>query len=203
MLGQKGSQLRLLCFITIATLTVARVDAQANFKTGNGYKAEPLNLPQAPAWSPRSVVIDEVGDVLVLARGTSQIFAIFQSNGATQTASIVEGKGLGLNHGLAYKNGFLYASSRQAVYRWPYRAGQRQPVSPSEPEVVVKDIPGSPDDMHLTRSLIVDDNGRLYVTIGSSKDVEESLERSLIRRFDLSKLPEEDGFRFGDGEVLS
>ena len=91
----------------------------------------------------------------------------------------------GLNHGLALSpdGGYVYASSSTAVYRWRYAAGARRAAGATE--VVVS---GIPDGGHVTRTLVFDARGRLYVSVGSAGnvDVGSSLQtRAQIRRFAL------------------
>lgn len=62
--------------------------------------------------------------------GTNTIVALYDTpngNGSVNVCSvqIVNGVSLGLNHGIAYNRGYLYASSASTVYRWPYTPGQR------------------------------------------------------------------------------
>ena len=85
------------------------------------------DLPDA-----RGLWIDDTGDLLVLARGKaagSQIVAVWDSDGDGVSTGDGErailGGAAGLNHGLTVQGGYLYASSDEKVYRWPYTAGQR------------------------------------------------------------------------------
>uniref|UniRef100_A0A7S3PKT8 Pyrroloquinoline quinone-dependent pyranose dehydrogenase beta-propeller domain-containing protein n=1 Tax=Aplanochytrium stocchinoi TaxID=215587 RepID=A0A7S3PKT8_9STRA len=95
----------------------------------------------------------------------------------------------GLNHGLAVRGDFLYASSPSTVYRWSYVSGQR--TKSNSPEVIIKNMNslgcsdcGAPLG-HSTRTLAFDELGRLYVSVGSEKNVDPDSYRSRIRRFNL------------------
>lgn len=57
------------------------------------------------------------------------------------TTIIVEGTGLGLNHGIAYYNGFLYASNPTTVFRWPYTPGQFSIINQATRQTVIQNIP--------------------------------------------------------------
>jgi glucose/arabinose dehydrogenase len=109
----------------------------------------------------------------------------------------------GLNHGLALSpdGGYVYASSSTAVYRWRYAAGVRRAAGATE--VVVS---GIPDGGHVTRTLVFDSRGRLYVSVGSAGnvDVGSSLQtRAQIRRFALPDPLPAGGVDYQTGEVVA
>ena len=109
----------------------------------------------------------------------------------------------GLNHGLALSpdGGYVYASSSTAVYRWRYAAGARRAAGPTE--VVVS---GIPDGGHVTRTLVFDARGRLYVSVGSAGnvDVGPALQtRAQIRRFALPDPLPAGGVDYQAGEVVA
>lgn len=142
--------------------------------------------------------MDAAGDILVLSRNTSQIIAIYEASGKVVTTVIVDEATSRLNHGIAFRDDFLYASNSSTVLRWKYVPGQRTRVT-STPEVVVSEIPEGGE--HVTRSLIFDSANRLYVTVGSASDVDKDASRAKIRRFNLTAEIPADGFSFEDGEV--
>jgi hypothetical protein len=94
------------------------------------------------------------------------------------------------NHGLAITSTHLYASSMTTVYRWPYKLGDRMPTGAME--TVVHDLPSGG---HATRTVIVDAQNRLYVSIGSGANVDAPFDpamppvRATIRRYDLASIP--------------
>lgn len=106
-----------------------------------------------------------------------------------------------LNHGLSVHGEYIYASSSSTVYRWDasvIAAAQGQDslesyVQQSElsKEIVIRDMNdlpcedcGAPQG-HSTRTLVFDDEGRLYISIGSVSNVDEDSYRAKIRRFTL------------------
>jgi hypothetical protein len=101
----------------------------------------PIFLPPLLA----SVVFDDAGDLLVLAKqsgGRGQIVSLYPNEFFNATAQTVLYNGpLNLNHGLVIRSPFVYASSDTAVYRWNYTAGQRA-VLGSDPQLVIEGIPG-------------------------------------------------------------
>jgi len=160
-----------------------------------------LYVPEIP--SPRGMVLDSEGDVLV-ASANSRISAIRETNHGNGTSTvgvitIIDGDGLALNHGIAIQNGYLYASSPTIVYRWPYRPGQFSLINNNTIETVINDIPGGGN--HITRTLIFDAAGTLYISIGSRDNVDQDSSRSRIRRFnlELQSLP----ISFNNGELFA
>jgi glucose/arabinose dehydrogenase len=91
----------------------------------------------------------------------------------------------GLNHGIAIDvvNGMLYASNQTDVFRWPYTAGQRASLGPSQH--VITNIPCC---HHVTRSLQISSDRYLYVQSGSGSNVDPDPSHSQIRRVNISSL---------------
>jgi glucose/arabinose dehydrogenase len=108
-----------------------------------------------------------------------------------------------LNHGIAFSPDFayLYASSATTVYRWQYTTGARKATGPAE--VVVSNIPGGG---HVTRTLVFDSKGRLYVSVGSASNVdppELADTRALIRRFTIPESVPAGGLAYPSGETFA
>jgi len=92
----------------------------------------------------------------------------------------------GLNHGIEIDavNGYLYASTQTDVYRWPYKAGQRQNLGASQH--VISNLPCC---HHTTRTLrLSPDNTYLYVQSGSGANVDSDPTHAEIRRFRIASL---------------
>jgi glucose/arabinose dehydrogenase len=128
----------------------------------------------------------------VLERGTQSIINIFDSDNdgipdSKQTVAFA----YGLNHGLAIHDGFIYASSDSMVYRWPN--DNTYPLDDEAAVIVINNINedgnGGAPQGHTTRTLEFDDKGWLYVSVGSSGNVDANSYRSRIRRVDLSGDP--------------
>lgn len=137
---------------------------------------------------PRSVVSLGTSDSLVLERNTQSVVHLFDMDGdlVADTKRILVTAN-SLNHGLAIHNGFIYASSDTTVYRWPY-SGEGFEMIGSE-EIVVNNInadgQGGAPQGHQTRTLAFDDDARLYVSVGSNRNVDPDSHRSRIRRFNV------------------
>lgn len=117
-----------------------------------------------------------------------------------ETTTILDGAGLSLTHGIALHNGYLYASSAIRVYRWPYKPGQFSLINRNTMETVITNITQTSAG-HSTRTLIFDDVGRLYISVGSQNNIDPDSYRSRIRRFtiDLQFLP----IPFNNGEIFA
>ena len=110
----------------------------------------------------------------------------------------------GLNHGLAFSPdaSFVYASSPTTVFRWRYTTGAR--TAKAAAEVVVA---GIPTGGHVTRTLVFDSRGRLYVSVGSAGNVDLgpalAQTRSQIRRFTIPDTLPSGGLDYATGEVVA
>ena len=109
-----------------------------------------------------------------------------------------------LNHGIAFSRdaAHVYASSATTVYRWRYTTGARR--ASGAAEVVVS---GIPPGGHVTRTLVFDSRGRLYVSVGSASNVDEDptaiQTRSQIRRFDIPAALPSGGISYATGTVVA
>jgi glucose/arabinose dehydrogenase len=148
--------------------------------------------------TPRGMAVSATAgprDVLVVARGDG-VMALWDDDGdgvcgAAERALLVADATL--THGLALHGGFVFASSDTTVFRWRYPAAGdgasasawRAPLGPAT--VVVANMnadgAGGAPRGHWTRTLAFDDNGRLYVSVGSMGNVDPDSFRARIRRF--------------------
>jgi glucose/arabinose dehydrogenase len=157
---------------------------------------------------PRGLEVSPEGDILVVERGTSppQIVLLHDDDGdKVSEGKVVLVKQDGLNHGIAFFGGFLYASSSTTVFRWPYTPGSRAAISTAAETVVHSmnaDGQGGAPEGHKTRTIAFDSEGKLYVSIGSAGNVDSDSYRSRIRRFTLESLPS-GGISFAQGEVFA
>lgn len=145
---------------------------------------------------PRGVVVDGNGDLLV--SDNARIVLLHDDNGngvSDDDERVVLATQAGLNHGIAINGGFLYASTPTTVFRWPY-AGNRQPLG--NPQQVVT---GIPNGGHVTRTLLFDAQGRLYVSIGSGSNVDDDSRRARLIRYPASALTS--ASTFAEGEVFA
>jgi len=167
----------------------------------------PIDVDQA-----RSVESVGTADFLALERGSQSVVYFHDADGdGLADSRHVLAAGWELNHGMGLLDGYLYASSSTHVYRWPLATSEEEitltegnstttitrtvidflasPLT-REPETVVDNInedgQGGAPFGHTTRTLAFDDQGRLYVSVGSAGNVDADSFRSRIRRFDIS-----------------
>ncbi|ELR20785.1 Lsorbosone dehydrogenase [Acanthamoeba castellanii str. Neff] len=121
----------------------------------------------------------------------------FASNGDAIVIESDESRIQGLNHGLVIdeKNGYIYASTSREVWRWHYSPGQRSNLG-----TAAKVIYGIPCCGHLTRTLEMDDEGNLYVSVGSLKNVDMDDKSAMIRRF-INPAAYTTSHQWDDGEI--
>jgi glucose/arabinose dehydrogenase len=77
--------------------------------------------------------------------------------------------------GIVIKNGYLYASSNDAVFR--YKMENNQVVDKNNPEQIVKGLVNK--NQHESKSLTVDNNGNIYVNIGAPSNVCQEQDRKI------------------------
>jgi glucose/arabinose dehydrogenase len=132
---------------------------------------------------PRAIRFASNGDALVLESTGGTIRVLWDDNKdgvSSDSERALLTTMAALNHGLVIdeKNGFIYASTPREVWRWHYRVGQRTPLGTS-----TRVIYGIPCCGHLTRTLEMDEEGNLYVSVGSLKNVDRDDTSAMIRRF--------------------
>jgi glucose/arabinose dehydrogenase len=153
----------------------------------------------------RQLAIAPNGDIFV--GGGGQIVVLFDTDGngisdaneRTTFAAVPGG-----NHAVAITATHVYASSPTTVYRWPYASGDR--VATGAMETVVD---GIQSNGHATRTLLVDAQNRLYVSIGSYSNIDApagptlpSPGRAVIRRYNLAAIPT-GGYDAAGGELFA
>ncbi|CEL99108.1 unnamed protein product [Vitrella brassicaformis CCMP3155] len=157
------------------------------------------------------LVVDRTG------RRSGKIIAMWDDdndlrNNVTERVELFAGD-LALSHGIAVCGDYLFASSDSQVYRWPYTAGQREPLDDDRRQVVITNVnadgSGGAPRGHHTRTLLCDDrDNTLYVSIGSRGNLDRSSYRARIRRFSAEDMMRETvepegGMDFADGYVFA
>jgi glucose/arabinose dehydrogenase/mono/diheme cytochrome c family protein len=114
----------------------------------------------------RFLAIAPNGDIYAkMVRGN--ILAMRDTNGDGRVDEIKEfGPGDGGTH-ILFHDGYLYHSSRTAIYRYKYTPGELVPTSPLE--MIVKNLPAEKD--HDAKSFAFDESGGMIVEIGSPYNV--------------------------------
>ena len=157
---------------------------------------------------PRGILSVGESDFLTLERGTSSVLLCHDTDddGLADSRRTVASAD-SINHGLAIYDGYLYASSDSTVFRWRIN-GESFLNDVGDEEVVIDNIneesDGSQRVGHRTRTLEFDDQGRLYVSVGSVGNIDSDSFRSRIRRFDIQNAdPDAFPINFLDGEVFA
>jgi glucose/arabinose dehydrogenase len=122
----------------------------------------------------RGLVVAPNGDIYAKGR-FGQIFALRDTNGDGRADEIKEfGPGDGGTH-IMLHDGWLYHSSRSAVYRYKYTPGELVPTS--ELQTIISKLPAERD--HDQKAFAFDDQGRMLVEIGSPYNVYSNPDRQL------------------------
>jgi glucose/arabinose dehydrogenase len=111
----------------------------------------------------RHIVVNSNGDIYVklgsLKNGKGIYVFLANKDGKYE---IVKSFGNYGGTGIAIKNGYLYASSDEEVFR--YKMANNEVVSPDAPEKI---ITGLPTGQHFSKSVALDNAGNIYVNIGA------------------------------------
>jgi glucose/arabinose dehydrogenase len=158
-----------LLFITfIATIghgqTPASVVASpADLTVPPGFKTSVFASDLAGA---RLMAVSPEGVLLVARRPRNEVIALPDRNKDGRAEPEVILSNLPNAHSLAFKDGFLYVATTPAVMRVKWMNGK-----PSGDPEKFADLPSSTPSVHVSRTINVGPDGRLYVAIGSSCNV--------------------------------
>lgn len=167
----------------------------------------------------RGLAVAPNGDIYAKGKN-GQIWALRDTDGDGRADLIKEfGPGDGGTH-IMFHDGWLYHSSRTAVYRYKYTPGELVPSGPMQ--TIVSGLPAEKD--HDAKSFGFDESGRMIVEVGSPYNVYSDGDRRLgakgktdaevaqfqetyggFWRFDANKLDQHqaDGVRFSTGHCHS
>jgi glucose/arabinose dehydrogenase len=115
---------------------------------------------------PRHIAVTTNGLVyLKLNRPNKEGKTILElKQGADGTLTPVNGFGNYGGTGIYIKNGYLYASSDTEVFRYKLNANN-EVINPNEPEKIITGLINR--RMHESKSIVLDNNGNIYVNIGA------------------------------------
>ncbi|MGC3948756.1 MAG: sorbosone dehydrogenase family protein [Chryseolinea sp.] len=170
--------------------------------------------------NPRTTYVTPNGDILVVESNTphswlEKIGAIFiganKSNSMKNSADRItllrdtngDGipevrhtflEGLNLPFGVLILNNWLFVANTDALYRFPYRAGDLKITGKGEKLI---DLPAGKYNRHWTRNLIASKDGsKIYIAVGSgSNNGEHGLEAELLKASILEINPDGSGMR--------
>lgn len=115
----------------------------------------------------RHLAVAPNGDVYVKLEKLKDGNGIFRLTDANKDGVAENATGFGnyIGTGMAIKNGFLYASSDDAVYRYKMDNG----IATTNAETIVKGLVNK--RQHSSKSITLDDAGNIYVNIGAPSNV--------------------------------
>ena len=186
----------------------APVNEDAGIRVPEGFDAQVFAEGVGRA---RHIAVRDNGDVYVALREAKPEggVAALRDEDGDGTADQVEYFGEHAGTGIAIHDGFLYASSDDAIFRYPPPEGEA--LAPqSGPETVVEGFP--PQRSHASKAFAIDDSGNLYVNVGAPSNACQEQDRTPgspgqqpcplleshagIWRFDADKMDQ----TFADGE---
>ncbi|PMD55638.1 soluble quino protein glucose dehydrogenase, partial [Hyaloscypha bicolor E] len=158
----------------------------------NGWQAK---LVANGLQSPRGILFDSKGNLLVVQQGVGIVHLAFDDGGSTcldvsKKTNLITSSSL--NHGIALSadGKTLYASGSNSVYSWSYDASA---VTVSDTNQTL--VTGMSNDDHTTRTLLMStkEPGMLVVSRGSNSNIDLEAEdintgHSQIKAFDISNL---------------
>src|SRR5438128_898261 len=121
----------------------------------------------------RHVAVAPNGDVYVKTTKAG-VIGLRDTNGDGR-ADLKEAFGGGGGTGIAVHDGYLYHSSNSAVFRYKLTPGQLKPTGAQE--TIVTDLPA--EEQHDSKAFSFDDDGRLYVEVGSPANALGDPDRAL------------------------
>jgi glucose/arabinose dehydrogenase len=114
------------------------------------------------------------GDLLVAVRGNGGGVRLLRDTTGDGRADIVRAFGPGGGTGIAYRGGFLYFATDDAVVRWTWRPGQLEPAG--APDTIVHDLVNR--RQHAAKGIAIGTDGALYVNIGAPANACQVQDRS-------------------------
>lgn len=125
----------------------------------------------------RHLVVTPQGDIYVkLARSKEEKGVIVLHENSDGKAQVTGGFGNYGGTGIYMKDGYLYASSNQEVFRYKLDA-QNKVIDPNKPEKIITGLKAG--RQHETKSLVLDNNGNVYVNIGVNSNSCQEQDRGL------------------------
>jgi len=164
MTSNSGKLSAILALVVFGFTTVndeQSAPAEVEITLPPGFKAETVVQSLG---SNRHLVVNSNGDVYVkLSRlkDGKGILVLRMKNGKYET---VNSFGNYTGTGIAIKSGYLYATSDNSVYRYKLNANN-EVADPEHPENIVTGLVSG--NQHSSKSIAIDNDGNLYVTIGA------------------------------------
>lgn len=178
-----------LALTALAICTVALYACAGDSRKGNKNPDPPADVVlKLPAGFKAKVFADGMGnarhlvaagngDVYVKLGGKKDgktIYRLHDTNG-DGVADDISGFGNYGGTGIAIKNGYLYASSNEDVYRYKLDANNKV-INPDKPEKIVSGLLDRHE--HESKSITLDNDGNLYVNVGAYSNACQVVDRT-------------------------
>jgi glucose/arabinose dehydrogenase len=125
----------------------------------------------------RHLVVTPQGDIYVkLARPKDSKGILVLHPNSEGKAEVTGGFGNYGGTGIYMKNGYLYASSNQEVFRYKLN-DKNEVINPDQPEKIITGL--KMGRQHETKSLVLDNDGNIYVNIGAYSNSCQEQDRAL------------------------
>jgi glucose/arabinose dehydrogenase len=161
-------------FTKVTETTIQQPD-EVSLQLPSGFEATVI-LPELG--NNRHLVVNKNGDIYVkLERARADLKGIVMLRDANKDGKyeVVSSFGDYGGTGIAIKDGYLYASSDDQVYRYAFNQ-KNEIANPDKPEVIVKGLVN--ERQHSSKSLVLDNNGNIYVNIGAPSNSCQTQDRT-------------------------
>jgi glucose/arabinose dehydrogenase len=146
--------------ISIASKNPTPADG-AGLTLPSGFEA---NIVADNLGSARHIAITKQGDIYVKLNRAKNGKGILYLHQTGDKATVVNGFGNYAGTGMYIKDGYLYASSNEDVYRYKLN-DKSEVINPNEPERIVVGLLNRRE--HESKSVVLDNNGNIYVNVGA------------------------------------
>jgi glucose/arabinose dehydrogenase len=166
--------LSLIASISSCTQSVKTDTTNADLKLQEGFTAIKVADSLGAA---RHIAVASNGDVFVKLEKLKDGKGIYLLHDADNNGTLEQKTGFGtyIGTGMYLKNGYLYASSNEEVFR--YKLGEdNKPLDPDNPEKIVTGLIARNE--HESKSVTLDNDGNIYVNIGAFSNSCQELDRA-------------------------
>src|SRR3990172_9487510 len=124
----------------------------------------------------RHIAVSPNGDLFIAVRNTRQArgaVLVLRDTTGDGVADVRARFGTDGGSGIAWRDGFLYFATDDAVVRWPWKAGQLEPAGP--PDTIAQQLVNR--GTHAAKGIAVGGDGFLYVNVGAPSNACQAQDR--------------------------